>query len=159
MQKKMNKLLQTITIILLVAGLTACGGGGFGSSGALSTNSGSSSITALQVTDNVVGTGATAASGDTLEVNYTGWFYDAYAPNFEGTQFASSSGTPASFVLGQGQVIAGWDQGLVGMKVGGTRTLIIPSALAYGAAGTTGIPPNAALVFTVELVSVTPPQQ
>ncbi|MFI4940622.1 MAG: FKBP-type peptidyl-prolyl cis-trans isomerase [Burkholderiales bacterium] len=111
--------------------------------------------TALQVIDTQVGTGSTAANGNTLTVNYTGWLYNATATNFKGTEFDSSpSGQPFSFVLGAGQVIAGWDQGLVGMKVGGTRTLIIPSSLAYGASGNGPIPPNAVLVFSVQLVSI-----
>ena len=89
-------------------------------------------------------------------MNYTGWLYSATAPNFRGTQFDTSAGrSPFQFRLGTGQVIAGWDQGLVGMKVGGTRTLIIPSSLGYGSAGAgTSIPPNAALVFTVDLLAV-----
>lgn len=142
----------------LAASIAACGGAG--STGTLPTinTSGSSLVTALQVTDNQVGTGATAANGDTLTVNYTGWLYESTAANFEGTEFGSSSGTPLSFVLGAGQVIAGWDQGLVGMQVGGTRTIIIPSSLGYGAAGNGPVPPNAALVFTVQLVSATAPQ-
>jgi FKBP-type peptidyl-prolyl cis-trans isomerase FkpA len=153
----MNKLLQILVSVALTLSVVACGGGGYGSSGTLAVNSGSSAVTSLQVTDTTVGTGPAAANGDTLVANYTGWLYDAYAPNFEGSEFDSSNGTPISFVLGAGQVIAGWDQGLVGMQAGGTRTLIIPSALAYGAAGKGSIPPNAALVFTVTLVSITPP--
>lgn len=87
--------------------------------------------------------------------NYTNWLYDTSAANFHGTQFDTSVGkTPFSFKLGSGQVIAGWDQGFAGMKVGGTRTLIIPNSLAYGSAGAGGvIPPNAALVFTVDLLA------
>lgn len=111
--------------------------------------------TSLQISDSVVGTGATAASGNTLTVNYTGWLYDASAAQNRGKQFDSSLGrAPFSFTLGAGQVIAGWDQGLVGMKVGGKRTLIIPSSLGYGASGASGglIPPNTALVFDVELI-------
>lgn len=94
--------------------------------------------------------------GATVTVPYTGWLYDASAPNFRGAQFDSSVGkTPFTFKLGAGQVIAGWDQGVAGMKVGGSRTLIIPSALAYGSAGAVGvIPPNAALVFKVDLLTV-----
>ena len=113
--------------------------------------------TTLQVTDTTVGTGATATAGKTLTVNYTGWLYSAAAANSRGAQFDTSVGrAPFQFTLGAGQVIAGWDQGLVGMKVGGTRTLIIPSALAYGSVGAGGglIPPNAALVFTVNLLAV-----
>ena len=108
--------------------------------------------------DTLVGIGATAAAGNTVTVNYTGWLYDAAAANFRGAQFDSSLGvgrTPFSFKLGAGQVIAGWDQGVAGMKVGGTRTLIIPSSLGYGSVGAGGvIPPNAALVFNVEMLAV-----
>ncbi|MDP1999611.1 MAG: FKBP-type peptidyl-prolyl cis-trans isomerase [Rhodoferax sp.] len=116
--------------------------------------------TSLQTTDTTVGTGAIAALGNTVSVNYTGWLYNASATNFRGTQFDSSVGKQAfQFKLSVGKVIAGWDQGVAGMKVGGTRTLIIPSALGYGSTGTgTGagnvIPPNAALVFTVDLLAV-----
>ena len=112
--------------------------------------------TALQITDAVVGAGAAAAVGNTVTVNYTGWLYNTSAANFHGTQFDTSVGkTPFKFNLGAGQVIAGWDQGVTGMKVGGTRTLVIPSSLAYGSAGAGGvIPANAALVFTVDLLAV-----
>ena len=109
------------------------------------------------MTDTIVGTGTTAAAGNTLTVNYTGWLYSASAANSRDAQFDTSVGrAPFQFRLGAGQVIAGWDQGLVGMRVGGTRTLIIPSALAYGSTGAGGglIPPNAALVFTVDLLAV-----
>ena len=97
-----------------------------------------------------------AATGNTLTVNYTGWLYSSTAANFRGTQFDTSVGKqPFQFKLGVGSVIAGFDQGLVGMRVGGTRVLIIPSALGYGAAGVAGlIPPNSALVLSVELLSV-----
>jgi FKBP-type peptidyl-prolyl cis-trans isomerase len=109
------------------------------------------------ITDIVVGTGATISSGNIITVNYTGWLYDTTKTDGKGTQFDSSlaSGrTPLQFELGIGQVIAGWDQGLIGMKVGGTRRLIIPPALAYGSAGSgTTIPPNATLVFDVILIS------
>jgi FKBP-type peptidyl-prolyl cis-trans isomerase FkpA len=111
----------------------------------------------LQVIDRQVGTGPTAEHGLTVVVDYTGWLYDAAAPQNKGKMFDSSHGRgqPISFVLGVGRVIAGWDQGLLGMKVGGERTLIIPPDLAYGAKGFgTVIPPNAALVFDVRLVGV-----
>jgi FKBP-type peptidyl-prolyl cis-trans isomerase FkpA len=157
----MKKTLKFIASFLLIASVAACGGGGSSSSSTPSweTTSGSDAVTTLQVTDNVVGTGATAVAGDTLAVNYTGWLYQSGAANSEGPEFGSSAGTSFSFPLGMGQVIAGWDQGLVGMKVGGTRTLIIPSALGYGPNGNSAIPGGAALVFTVQLVSVTPPTQ
>jgi len=114
-------------------------------------------VTLLQKTDRVVGKGTVARDGDTVQVNYTGWLYDANAKDHHGKEFDSSldSGEPISFTLGAGEVIAGWDQGIVGMHVGGKRTLVIPSRLAYGNHGTGDvIPPNATLVFDVELVGV-----
>jgi len=106
-------------------------------------------------TDVRVGTGASAASGNTLMVNYTGWFYDATKPEQKGAKFESSIGsTPLTFVLGAGQVIPGWDQGIPGMRVGGLRRLVIPPSLAYGPNRNGPIPPNATMVFDVELLSV-----
>ena len=103
-----------------------------------------------------VGAGADAIVGRALTVHYTGWFYNASAPEGKGVQFDSSVGaTPFTFTLGAGQVIAGWDQGLQGMKVGGLRRLIIPPSLAYGQVRFGPIPPNATLVFEIELVEVT----
>jgi FKBP-type peptidyl-prolyl cis-trans isomerase FkpA len=112
--------------------------------------------TSLVKTDTVVGTGAEALGGSEVQVHYTGWLYDPKAADLHGTQFDSSVGREAfSFPLGGGRVIKGWDQGVAGMKVGGKRTLIIPSALGYGAGGAGGvIPPNATLVFDVELLGV-----
>ena len=112
--------------------------------------------TALQITDTVVGTGVTATAGQTVTVNYTGWLYSGSAANFRGTQFDTSVGKASfSFKLGAGQVIPGFDQGVAGMKVGGTRTLVIPASLAYGSAGVAGlIPSNAALVFSIDLLAV-----
>jgi len=108
------------------------------------------------VTDLTAGTGAEASTGRFVSVNYTGWLYNSTAPDKKGAQFdASKEGQPFVFWLGTGQVIAGWDQGIVGMKVGGMRRLIIPSDLAYGRTGAgNAIPPNATLVFDIELVSV-----
>ena len=108
------------------------------------------------VTDVRTGTGAQAESGSFVSVNYTGWLYNSTAPDKKGSQFdASQAGQPFVFWLGTGQVIAGWDQGVVGMKVGGLRRLIVPAELAYGRTGAgTRIPPNATLVFDIELVSV-----
>jgi FKBP-type peptidyl-prolyl cis-trans isomerase FkpA len=111
----------------------------------------------LQTIDRRVGTGPTAQHGLMVVVHYTGWLYDAAAPQNKGKMFDSSHdrGQPISFVLGSGRVIAGWDQGLEGMQVGGQRTLIIPPELAYGAKGFGNvIPPNATLVFDVELIGV-----
>ena len=112
-------------------------------------------VAALEVTELVVGQGAVATPGSKVSVHYTGWMYDHTRPERKGTEFDSSrkSGQPFSFVLGQKQVIAGWDQGVTGMKAGGQRRLVIPSALAYGDRGAGGvIPPGATLVFDVELL-------
>lgn len=106
-------------------------------------------VTELVIEDITVGTGAEAKAGDTVTVHYTGWLTD-------GTEFDSSVGRePFQFPLGQGQVIPGWDQGVAGMKIGGQRRLTIPPDLGYGAAGAGGvIPPNATLIFEVELLSI-----
>ncbi len=102
------------------------------------------------------GTGAEAIAGKRVTVNYTGWLYDAAQGDQKGRQFDTSVGKePFMFVLGSGQVIRGWEQGLVGMRVGGLRRLVIPPSLAYGSAGAAGvIPPNATLVFDVEMLDV-----
>jgi FKBP-type peptidyl-prolyl cis-trans isomerase FkpA len=107
---------------------------------------------AFSTTDLRPGTGAEAANGKRLTVNYTGWLYDAALPENKGTQFDRGQ---FSFVLGAGQVIRGFDQGVAGMRVGGLRRIVMPSSLGYGAAGVPGvIPPNTALVFEVELTQV-----
>jgi FKBP-type peptidyl-prolyl cis-trans isomerase len=105
--------------------------------------------TSLQISEVTVGTGATAVSGDTVTVNYIGAFLD-------GTVFDSSfsRGVPFTFQLGTNAVIKGFDQGVVGMKVGGRRVVAIPSDLAYGAAGQGSIPPNTPLQFQIDLVSI-----
>ena len=110
----------------------------------------------LVKTDTVRGKGKEAVAGKTVDVNYTGWLYDAAAKDHHGKQFDSSVGRgPFSFPLGAGRVIKGWDEGVAGMKVGGKRTLVIPPELGYGARGAGGvIPPNATLVFDVELLDV-----
>ena len=111
-------------------------------------------VTQLEITDEVVGTGAAAAAGDSVTVNYVGSLTD-------GTVFdaSASHGTASfTFTLGKGQVIKGWDEGIVGMKVGGKRRLVIPASLAYGnqAVGNV-IPANATLIFEVELLNVQKP--
>ena len=114
-------------------------------------------VTSLQVTDAAVGTGEAATAGKTVTVHYTGWLYDSKAADRHGRKFDSSRdhGEPFEFRLGAGMVIRGWDQGVAGMKVGGKRTLVIPSELAYGRRGAGGaIPPDATLVFDVELIGV-----
>ena len=116
-----------------------------------------SPITSLDIKDRTVGSGKEAVAGRTVSVHYTGWLYDEKAQDHHGKKFDSSRdhGEPFEFRLGAGQVIKGWDQGVAGMKVGGSRTLIIPSDLAYGRRGAGGaIPPDAVLVFDVELLDV-----
>lgn len=104
-------------------------------------------------TDLRVGTGADASAGKRLTVHYTGWLYDPTQPEQKGRQFDTSVGRqPFGFTLGAGAVIRGWDQGFAGMKVGGQRRLVIPPDLAYGSTGAGSIPPNATLVFDVELL-------
>jgi FKBP-type peptidyl-prolyl cis-trans isomerase len=108
----------------------------------------------LKYTDSKAGDGATAAAGNKVSVHYTGWLFNN---GVKGTKFDSSvdRGQPFQFTLGAHQVIAGWDEGVAGMKVGGKRTLIIPPELGYGARGAGGvIPPNATLMFDVELLGV-----
>jgi peptidylprolyl isomerase len=108
----------------------------------------------LKITDTQVGTGAAPKPGQTVVVHYTGWLDENGA---KGQKFDSSldRGEPFEFQIGQGQVIAGWDEGVATMKAGGTRTLVIPPALGYGARGAGGvIPPNATLIFEVELLGV-----
>ena len=108
----------------------------------------------LQFTDTTVGTGASPKSGQTCVMHYTGWLYK---DGVKGAKFDSSldRGKPFEFSIGTGQVIGGWDEGVSTMKVGGKRTLVIPPALGYGARGAGGvIPPNATLIFDVELLGV-----
>ena len=103
------------------------------------------------------GTGKEATAGKVVSVHYTGWLFDKSAADNKGKKFDSSRGRPGNFTfpLGAGRVIKGWDQGVQGMKVGGQRTLIIPSSMGYGKRGAgNAIPPNATLVFDVELMEI-----
>lgn len=116
-----------------------------------------SNITELIKDDAVVGSGTEAVAGRTVTVHYTGWLHSETKDDKKGTKFDSSRdrNDPFAFRLGAGQVIQGWDEGVAGMKVGGQRTLTIPAAKGYGARGAGGvIPPNATLVFDVELLDV-----
>lgn len=109
------------------------------------------------MSDIKVGTGAEAVAGQNVTVHYTGWLFDAAAADNRGRKFDSSRdrNDPFEFTLGVGQVIAGWDEGVAGMKVGGQRVLTIPPEKGYGARGAGGvIPPNATLIFDVELLGV-----
>jgi FKBP-type peptidyl-prolyl cis-trans isomerase FkpA len=120
-------------------------------------SAGEQPVTKLIVTDTKVGTGAEAVNDKMVTVHYTGWLYAPSAPGGKGKKFDSSAdhGQPFSFPLGAGFVIPGWDKGVAGMKAGGKRTLIIPSGMAYGARGAADvIPPNATLIFDVELLKV-----
>lgn len=105
--------------------------------------------TQFQIIDEAIGTGEMVKSGDTVQVNYAGTLED-------GTKFDSSydRGTPFSFTVGAGQVIQGWEQGLIGMKVGGKRKLIIPYTMGYGEQGMGPIPPKATLIFEIELLKI-----
>jgi FKBP-type peptidyl-prolyl cis-trans isomerase FkpA len=116
-----------------------------------------SNVTELIKTDNVTGSGNEAVAGRSVTVHYTGWLYDQGKADHKGKKFDSSRdrNEPFPFRLGAGEVIRGWDEGVAGMKVGGRRTLTIPSEYGYGARGAgSDIPPNAALVFDVELLDV-----
>lgn len=113
----------------------------------------------VEIVDRVVGQGKEATIGSNVVVNYTGWFHKPLARQQRGRKFDSSLDNgrdPLEFQLGAGRVIKGWEQGVSGMKVGGQRTLIIPSALAYGKRGAGGgmIPPDSDLIFDVELLDV-----
>ena len=122
-----------------------------------STQMGQSNITELMKQDTRAGSGNEATAGRNVTVHYTGWLYDATKADHKGTKFDSSRdrNEPFTFPLGGGQVIRGWDEGVAGMKVGGQRTLTIPPDYGYGARGAGGvIPPNATLVFDVELLDV-----
>jgi len=137
-----------ILCIALIAPLAACGGE--------SSPSAPTPNVPYSQTDLKVGDGAEAVNGKVTTVNYTGWLYDASQADQKGTQFDTSVGkSPYSFRLGAGQVIQGWDRGVAGMKVGGSRRLVIPPSLAYGAAGNGPIPGNATLIFDVDLLAVT----
>lgn len=115
-------------------------------------------VTELKKIDVVQGTGAEAVAGKAAIVHYTGWLYDPTVPDGHGKKFDSSrdgKGIPFGFIVGVGKVIKGWDQGVAGMKVGGKRTLVVPPELGYGERGAGNvIPPNATLVFDVELLDV-----
>ncbi|MET0581447.1 MAG: FKBP-type peptidyl-prolyl cis-trans isomerase [Pseudoxanthomonas sp.] len=117
------------------------------------------SVAELLRIDEKTGTGAIATAGSDVTVHYTGWLYDERVADKRGEEFDSSveRGEPFTFLLGAGQVIRGWDDGVAGMKVGGKRLLLIPSDYGYGRDGAgAAIPPNASLVFEVELLAVKP---
>lgn len=138
-----------IPVLGLVVLLSGCGGNDNNTPTAPS----STTTAPYSQTDLVVGTGASAAVGNTVTVSYTGWLHDSTKPDAKGTQFDSSASF--SFPLGAGRVIRGWDQGVIGMRVGGQRRLVIPPELAYGNTSPGGaIPANATLVFDITLLNV-----
>jgi FKBP-type peptidyl-prolyl cis-trans isomerase FkpA len=150
-------ILSRVVRLLLISCLLT--GPGLASPGCVDSPTEPSSYAPFSTTDLRVGDGAEAVSGNPLTVHYTGWLFDGSKPEQKGLQFETSRGTaPFTFTLGAGQVIAGWDQGLVGMKVGGLRRLVIPPSLAYGQPRFGVIPPNATLVFEVELIAIPLPE-
>lgn len=134
---------------LAACALTALAAAGCVSSPAAPTNNG-----AFSSVDLSIGTGAAAQNGQSLTVNYTGWLYDTAQPGDKGAVFDASGGTPFTFTLGSSGVIQGWNQGLVGIQVGGVRRIVVPPSLAYGSTRTGSIPPNATLLFEVQLISI-----
>jgi len=137
-----------LVFIITTVFIAACGGDGGSSNAPTPTAS-------FSQTDLRAGTGKEAVSGSRITVNYSGWLYDPGQAEQKGRLFDTSMGRqPYSLTLGAGQVIQGWDRGLVGMKAGGVRRLVIPPELAYGASGNGPIPPNATLLFEIELLDV-----
>ena len=142
-----------VTIVLLLS---------FGSTWAIDitlekTSKEENKMTELTTIDNQLGEGRETEKGLTITVHYSGWIYDENEDDKKGNKFDSSKdrNEPFTFVLGVGQVIKGWDDGFAGMKIGGTRTIIIPSEMGYGSRGAGSvIPPNADLIFDVELLGI-----
>ncbi len=148
---------QILLALLLSAGIVLNAGADQAKAPTAKSSKEKTNVNGFVKTDTKVGTGKEAMSGQEVTVHYTGWLYDEKAPGHKGAKFDSSRdrNEPFVFPLGAGMVIKGWDQGVAGMKVGGSRTLIIPPELGYGSRGAGGvIPPNATLVFDVELLDV-----
>lgn len=132
-----------VTVCVVAVALTACD------------ESPTAPAPVFSQTDLRVGTGPAAQTGSTLAVTYTGWLYDETKTDQKGLRFETNAGgTPFPFILGQGNVIAGWEQGLIGIQLGGIRRLVIPPALAYGTARHGPIPPNSTLIFEIEVNSL-----
>ena len=156
------KIIKPVLTLLATTAAFVCAGG-YAQTAATPAKSASPAVAAmgapmtLKTIDRKVGTGALAESGNPVAVHYTGYLYDATAPDNKGKKFDSSieRKIPFGFIIGAGRVIKGWDEGVPGMKVGGQRTLIIPPDKGYGERGAgADIPPNATLLFDVELMSV-----
>ena len=148
LKRACRSILSVVSIALMCAGTAACGTN--------ATNP--SDFAPFSQSDLRAGAGAAATIGLNLTVQYTGWIYDGAQTDQKGPQFETSRGRePFVFTLGANQVIRGWDQGLIGLRVGGLRRLVIPPSLAYGGVRNGPIPPNATLVFEVELLDVQQP--
>jgi len=153
-RQRLNNIATVFVSLLSVVLITACQPSG---ENPVSENTDSAEITELQITDVVDGDGATAEAGQTVVVHYTGWLYDPSQPDNRGAKFDSSvdRDQPFSFPLGAGRVIRGWDEGFAGMQIGGKRILVIPPDMGYGERGAGGaIPPNATLMFEVDLLEI-----
>ncbi len=157
-------MLKSIPAAMLFATLAACSSAGPPApdkpDAAAAVPTAAAPATQLQIIDKEVGKGREVQVGRAALVHYTGWVYDGKAPENKGKEFDTSAnrGLPFGFIVGVGRVIKGWDQGILGMKVGGKRTLIIPPQLAYGEKVAAGglIPANSTLVFDIELIEVKP---
>lgn len=144
----MRRMFKTAGVLCLAIALSGCGAADPPSPGRL---------TALETIDRTLGKGASATLGRTVSVHYTGWLYDRNAANRHGMKIDSSRDRdmPLNFRLGAGHVIRGWDEGVIGMRVGGKRVLMIPPEYAYGQTGSgRTIPPDGSLVFEIELLAV-----
>ena len=146
----LNPTIRVVLAALLVGSAFACGDG--------DSPTAPSGTAPYSQTDLKVGAGVAASAGDLVTVNYTGWLFDQAKTDQKGLQFDTSAGRSTfTFTLGVGNVIEGWDQGLIGMRVGGTRRLVIPPSLAYGVLRNGAVPAHATLVFDIELLEAKPP--
>ena len=154
----MNAHLKSCAITTALVMLAACGGGKPAADAIPQSGPAAAApVPILESVDLQPGTGAAITAGQTAVVQYTGWLYETSAPAHQGKEFDSSrnAGQPFRFHVGRGEVIKGWDQGVLGMKAGGRRRLTIPPELAYGDVGAGGvIPPGATLIFDVELTAI-----
>ena len=150
----MKSVFQIIAAAACAIALVACGGGG--NTGTAAAPVGVAPPTALKIEEVAIGTGAEATAGKTADVRYTGYLYDGTKSDLRGAKFDSNitAAAPYSVVLNSNQVITGFNNGVLGMKVGGKRVVTIPPSLGYGANGTNGIPGNSTLIFEIELVAV-----
>lgn len=149
----MKSVFQIIAAAACAIAMAACGGG----NGGAAAPAGVAPPTALKIEELAIGTGAEATAGKTADVRYTGYLYDGTKSDLRGTKFDSNTAAGApllSFVVNSGQLITGFNNGVLGMKVNGKRVVTIPPSLGYGASATNGIPGNSTLIFEIELVSI-----